>query len=222
MKYRPLFKLAITHDYYINARCADFSLVLSAETETLLKNHRCVVKTQADGLTISMAVDETGLPYIPLSDEARFFFYLRLNNQDFPYFTELSALSAYDVPLFSNTPLNADVQSLSLSAKLATQTEPLKSEIASPNEAFALGGLPLSGSTAADFQLSGTATVVAFDPVSKVIQVDTRTLQAGTVFSISYPVVPKREQGTFAEVAIYPLPKWRFIGISAFPQRAWP
>lgn len=74
MTYKTLFKLFITHDYYTDGRCPDFSFESSAETQVLLKNYRCILKKQADGLSILIPILETGQVFIPLSADAVFSF----------------------------------------------------------------------------------------------------------------------------------------------------
>jgi len=123
MKYLPLFKLWVRHSYYSDQRCPDFEIEASVETERLLKNHRCVQKMQEDGFTILMAVDEQNRPFIPLASEAVFSFDLRLQNQAFAYFTDLSDFSGNTAPLFSNINLSVGESILPLSAGLAAATE---------------------------------------------------------------------------------------------------
>ena len=123
MKYLPLFKVALRHSYYSDQGCPDFDLETSVETERLLENHRCVRKTLEDGFTILITVDEEGRPFIPLSSDATFLFHLRLRNQNFSYFTDLSAFSGIDDPLYSNTTLMAGETTLPLSAGQETPTE---------------------------------------------------------------------------------------------------
>jgi len=123
MKYLPLFKLWVTHPYYSDRRCPDFEIAASVETQRLLRNHRCVQKTQEDGFTILMVVDEEDRPFIPLASDAVFSFDLRLHNQVFAYFTDLSDFSGNTAPLFSNMNLSVGENRLPLSAGPAASTD---------------------------------------------------------------------------------------------------
>lgn len=103
MKYAVLFELTVTHGFYQDGRCGDLAIVPSGETTRLLRNHRCTVSTLPSGLRVLMALDsQTGLPLLPIAPDTVLRFHLELQNPDFNLFTDLSALTAQAVPVFTS------------------------------------------------------------------------------------------------------------------------
>jgi hypothetical protein len=93
VKYLPFIELRLKHTYYTNERCPDFEIEPTPDTHQLLKNYRCVFKTLPDGMRILIAVTENKdkfVPLIPLQTGLNFSFYLRLQNPDFPLFTDIA------------------------------------------------------------------------------------------------------------------------------------
>ncbi|MEC4678456.1 MAG: hypothetical protein VST69_06865 [Nitrospirota bacterium] len=131
MNYKALFKVVVKHSYYTDTRCVDFAFKASPETAILLKNHRCVLKTQADGLTVLITVDEDGRVFIPLSSGARFLFYLQLQNKSFSYVTDLTEFGQYDAPCFDNQGLGAGELALNLSDREANVSFSVRSPLVS-------------------------------------------------------------------------------------------
>ncbi|MFI3218236.1 MAG: hypothetical protein QX189_03865 [Methylococcales bacterium] len=66
------------------------------DTETLLKNHRCIVKPKTNGLTIYIPTDDKKIPIIQFTNDTKLSFDLRLKNPEFSLFTDLSKLSDND------------------------------------------------------------------------------------------------------------------------------
>jgi len=102
VKHATLLQLRMRHDYYADGRCADFAIAFSDDTTRLLRGHRLVVGTNADGFSIRTPLDASGQPFLPLPVDSVLRFSLLLRNQDFPLFTDLSAVSAQPAPLYSN------------------------------------------------------------------------------------------------------------------------
>ncbi|NOY83403.1 MAG: hypothetical protein GXO96_01020 [Nitrospirae bacterium] len=131
MKYKTLFTILVQHDYYTDGDCPDFAFEASTETAILLKNHRCVIKTQINGLSVSITVDDSGRAFIPLSSDAQFLFYLHLQNQFFSYFTDLTAFNQYEAPCFDNLEVPAETSALRLSTRQAEQPFSVRSPLVS-------------------------------------------------------------------------------------------
>lgn len=96
MKYLPFIELRLKHTYYTNERCPDFEIEPTPDTHQLLKNYRCVFKALPDGMRILIAATNNGegklVPLIPLQTGLNFSFYLRLQNPDFPLFTDITEI----------------------------------------------------------------------------------------------------------------------------------
>lgn len=93
MSYAHLLGIVLKHSYYGNGLCGDFSLAPSADSERLLRNHRCVLKTRASGSDIYVEVGDDGRPRIPFGDGSTISFELRLRNPEFSLFTDPAALA---------------------------------------------------------------------------------------------------------------------------------
>lgn len=102
MKYRPLLALAITHGYHAGARCPDLRVVPSAESEALLRRHRLVLKAEEDGTVLLAPVDGAGQPLLPFAAGTTLNFDLRVENDDFPLFTDTSSITAKQTPVYTN------------------------------------------------------------------------------------------------------------------------
>jgi hypothetical protein len=115
MKHDLLLELRLTHSFYADGRCSDFAIEPTAETARLLRNHRCVLRTSPDGIHVLRALDDaTGQPFLPIPSSATLGFRLVLENRDFVYFTDLTAIHAKSSPLFTNAGLAPGVSELVL------------------------------------------------------------------------------------------------------------
>jgi hypothetical protein len=88
MNYKPLFKIAIKHPYYDDARCPDARIELHKESEALFRLHRLVQKDLADGIVVLMPVNGDGAPLIPFEQGDRLIFGMSFQGDDFPLFTD--------------------------------------------------------------------------------------------------------------------------------------
>ncbi len=102
MKFFPVFSLQLLHSYYRDGRCLDFAIEPTLETQRLLKNHRCVLKTTPNGVQVLIGGDAQHVPLIALQKGMVFSFHLRLQNSEFPLFTDLSAITPNPAPLYTN------------------------------------------------------------------------------------------------------------------------
>jgi hypothetical protein len=107
MKFFPVFSLQLSHSYYRDGRCLDFAIEPTAETQRLLKNHRCVLKTAPNGLRVLIGGSEQHVPLIALQKGEVFSFHLRLQNPAFALFTDLSEITRKPAPVFTNTEAGA-------------------------------------------------------------------------------------------------------------------
>ncbi len=204
MKYLPFFEIQLSHTYYTDRRCPDFVIEPTAETERLLKNHRCVIRHYSSGVKMLVSVDDSGYPFLPVPKNAVFLFTLRLQNTDFPLFTNLDHLSDLNAPLFSNEGLSdPEDTELKLVSKTASYDETFSSTAPAQHESFVLSGRPLKGLKLSDFKVTGAGAVQAYDADLGSILVDTRSIAAAKVFTVNYPVMPPLSRGVFAELAIH-------------------
>lgn len=109
MSFVPLFGLDLKHSYYADSRCADFSIAPAPNTDTLLRNHRCVLKSRADGIRVLITTDERNKPLIPIPKKTAFTFQLQLQNLDFPLFTDLNNFATKSVSKTITYPVKAAI-----------------------------------------------------------------------------------------------------------------
>jgi hypothetical protein len=107
MKFFPVFSLQLWHSYYRDGRCLDFAIEPTTETQRLLKNHRCALKTTPNGVRILIGGEVQHVPLIALQKGMVFSFHLRLQNSAFPLFTDLSAITHNPAPLYTNAEADA-------------------------------------------------------------------------------------------------------------------
>ncbi|MDD5579907.1 MAG: hypothetical protein PHY16_11595 [Methylobacter sp.] len=96
MNYSPLFMISLKHTFYDNGKCPAFSVTANTQTEKLLKNHRCVIKPDADGLCVYVPVDKQ-IPLISFDKNDQFFI-CKLTNSRYTATCELS----YKVQMIAN------------------------------------------------------------------------------------------------------------------------
>ncbi len=88
MDYRPLFSINISHDYYTNKLCPDFTLEPTTNSYRIIRGHRLLLKKHSNGITVIAPADTNNKPFIPLSNTLKFEFYLQLKNSDLVGFTQ--------------------------------------------------------------------------------------------------------------------------------------
>lgn len=93
MSHARLMAVNLKHSYYSSGLCGDFALVPDLATERLLKNHRCVLKPRLGGVDVYIETAGDGKPKITFWPDAAFSFELRLQNADFPLFTDSMPLA---------------------------------------------------------------------------------------------------------------------------------
>jgi len=203
MKYAPLFSLEIVHDYYADRRCSDFAIEPTLETERLLGNCRCVLKSLPNGLRILTQVQaDTGAPFIPPMEGATFGFHLRLENPNFVLFTDFSEIGLAAAPLYTN---NAGSTELKLVSRETSESERFVVQKPAKKEAFILSGRPLPGTPLASFRVEGVGAPTkpaAYDEASRVVSVNSASAKAGAAFTVNYPTAPQLKPGVFADVEI--------------------
>ena len=152
MKLAAIFGLSVRHTYYSDGVCPDFVVEPTADTARLLRNYRCVLKSRKDGVLIVAELADSGAPMIPVDSAVNFRFNLRLQNSDFPLFTDLSAISQQAAPRFA--PGGADVSkggSLTLATQATALDDGVFAVVEIPGTVFASpGGWPVQFTV--DFQ----------------------------------------------------------------------
>lgn len=203
MKYAPLAALQLRHPYHRDGRCTDFTLRLGPGTRRVLDGHRLILKERRDGFLLLAPVDGEGTPLIALGAESKLRFELYLRGEDFSRFSDLSELAGLEAPVFSNTDAPAG-GALTLSSRSASASEALVSQAPSATETFVLRGRPRDGVKVADLIAGGdpAPSVVAYDPATRLVTLDTSALAAGDSFSLDYPTRASHPSGAFAEVEL--------------------
>ncbi|MDD1606920.1 MAG: hypothetical protein LUQ28_01375 [Methylococcaceae bacterium] len=92
MKYEQLLSISLKHSYYRDGLCPDFTVIPQKVTETMLRNHRCVVKPKVNGINIYIPTDEAKIPIIKFTNGTQLSFNLRLKNPEFSLYTDFSQL----------------------------------------------------------------------------------------------------------------------------------
>jgi hypothetical protein len=118
MKYERLLSISLKHSYYKDGLCPDFTVspqkyselmlkkdlenrhynkntekwLAEKDTDTLLRNHRCLLKPKVNGIDIFVPVNDNKTPVIEFVKNTRLSFDLRLKNSEFPLFTDLTSI----------------------------------------------------------------------------------------------------------------------------------
>jgi len=202
MTYHQLLSLELVHDYYEDLKCPDFQITPTPTTQKLLKNYRGTLKTFPGGIRILISISSNDIPFIPLSDDLNFTFYLQLQNPDFILFTDFTEISSLESPLYTNNNVQAE---LSLVDRQESMTEKLVVIQPDKNEPFILSRKPRLNLSRMDFQVTGLQAVSipeSFEPEKNMITINSQAAAIGTQFNVTYPVKPKRERNVFAEIEI--------------------
>ena len=206
MKSLPLMRLQLAHAFYKNGLCPDIEVKPTPRTQGIFLNHRCTLKTFPSGLQVFITVNKQNFPLIPLTNGTKFEFYLYIRNPDFPLFTDLTQIWQQASPLFVNSEMgNNEINRLSLTSRYASARETFEVQEPSTEERFVFGGKPLKGIEAHDLRvedLEHISTAKAYNPITKIMTVDTTLASQGTVFSVTYPVRPNKPNNVFAFVEI--------------------
>lgn len=206
MRFLPVFTLRVTYSYYADGRCSDFSIEPDSATETLLKNHHCILKSLPDGIRVLMRVDDEGVPLVTYAQDAVCNFHLRLRNPDFALFTDLSDIVNRVAPVYTNARQNGGASlGIRLESRQAWSTERFVIVRPAPEDRFKLGGRPLVDLELARFETAGPEGVEmkAYNGTRRTITVDTQSASKDETFTIRYPVLPRLERGVFADVEIH-------------------
>lgn len=209
MKLLEMFTLRVTHSYYRgDERCPDFHIVPTPETQQWLKNHRCVLKSFPDAIKVLVPVvvnkEKKDEPMIAFSVETILTFRLRLHNQEFSLFTDLSDIHEQDAPLYTNKGNGSST--LTLASRTAYQTEKFVLSQRGTTERFILSGHPfLTGRPVASPKIEGNSSVSYrdYDESTRSLTVESSKSLKNTAFRLTYPVRPELERGVFADVDIY-------------------
>jgi len=72
----------------------------SPDTERLLRNHRCVLRSRPDGVLCSAELGDNGSVLIGVDPSEKFSFNLTLQNAEFQLITDMSGIASQKAPLF--------------------------------------------------------------------------------------------------------------------------
>jgi hypothetical protein len=193
----PLLDLRITHPFYADLRCGDLAIAPSAETVAMMRRLRLTCKTFQDHASLYAELGSGGGAFAAAAAPVSLDFVLRPRRADLALITDLAAIGAQLAPLFTNVGV-VDPLNLRLTTRTARATETLTVRTPAVNEAFVLGGMPLAGTTAAGFVVTGAGAVTGVAADLRRITVDTSAAAPGRAFQISYPVRPSRQSGALA------------------------
>lgn len=89
ISYDILATVTLLHDYYADKRCADFTLVPSAETAAALKGLSILTRTIGNTLILLVQVADDESTYLDLPNDLKLRFYLELENPGFMNYTHI-------------------------------------------------------------------------------------------------------------------------------------
>jgi len=141
VKFAPIFSIACRHSYYANGICQDFEIAATADTEHLLKNHRCLLRLRSDGVLCLAQLGDDGSMLVPVGPAETLSFNLILKNSGFVLITEIAAIAKQKAPLFA--PGAADVAkggSLQLTSRDQALDKGVFAAVQIPGKVFANPG----------------------------------------------------------------------------------
>lgn len=106
MRYAAIAELRARHPFYRDGRCRGLSFEPTAETESLLRAHRALVRSAPDGLSI-VAPFEEDEAFLPFAEGEKAVFRIRIADDDLPLFTDLADILALPFPRFTDEALPA-------------------------------------------------------------------------------------------------------------------
>ncbi len=140
IKYKPLFKVDILHNYFLNLGLDEYAAMTDSEkskqldsyeissfvniiptpkTQQKINGHNLVFKTTNNGFTVWSKVtgNNDNIPFISLDDELSFTFLVQLKDSTFYNYTNLKLESAGKLYYFSNQKLATEPGSFPLIKK---------------------------------------------------------------------------------------------------------
>lgn len=88
--YKILFTVDILNDYYRDGRCADFKVMPSEETASLLKKYNMLYRMTGNRLVILVKIKDDNTPVTPIDPNTKFSFYMDLQTPAFVNFTNIN------------------------------------------------------------------------------------------------------------------------------------
>ena len=89
MKFLPLFRVQVRHDYYGDTACRDLNFEPTVQTQRLLERYRLLLKELPDGIEVWAATGaDAKTTLIALRRDEVFAFHLFARNPDFALFTD--------------------------------------------------------------------------------------------------------------------------------------
>jgi hypothetical protein len=143
VKFAPIFSIACRHSYYTDGVCHDLDIVATADTERLLKNHHCLLRSRSDGVLCSAELSNDGSMLIAVGPEETLTFNLILKNAGFALITDMATIAKQQSPLF--TPADAEVSkggSLQLTSSDQVLGNGVLALVEIPGKVFANPGMP--------------------------------------------------------------------------------
>ena len=143
MKFAPIFTIVCRHSYYTDGVCQDFDVVATADTERLLKNRHCLLRSQPGGVLCSAELNDDGSMFIAVGPTETLNFNLILTNAGFALITDMTAIAKQIAPFF--TPADTDINkagSLRLASRDQTLDNGVFAAVKIPGKVFANPGAP--------------------------------------------------------------------------------
>ncbi len=104
------FSIKITHDFYSDGVCPDFTFIPSVSCSILMKRYRMFMREIKNGIEVYYTADSSGNALISMSEE-KFHFYLHLKNPLLYNFTNIPGDKIYANIFYLSNRQNSNVDS---------------------------------------------------------------------------------------------------------------
>jgi hypothetical protein len=219
MMFRPLFRLKIRHDYYSDNVCKYINFEATPETKRLLSRYRLQLKELPDGVVVLMGIHSKAATNALQINEI-FIFQLKICHTDLALFTDFKSLESKQDPFFCNTDNQFGTLELCDGESWKTENIMVPDTLTKLNYTLTGNPLALNGDTSEvlqgdDFNIRSPerqATVVAYDPPSKQLTIETENNKKETEISLSYRTKLVRDKKILARVELRYDPSMAEIG----------
>ena len=117
MKYKPLFKIAIRHPYFDDARCPGIRVVVTELCKPRFHLYQLMQKDRTDEIVVLAPVDDAEAPLVPFPANESLVFDLVVERDDFQLFTSMEDFTSRSWPEYHNTSTTSGDLSLASSTK---------------------------------------------------------------------------------------------------------
>jgi len=100
VKHRRLFDIRVRHEFFAGRGCPDLAIAPSTRGISVLQRQRLLARPSQDGLEIIAGVDVLDDPVIPLLNDLRLEFAVRVTDDEFFHYTDSGPWDAVAAPVY--------------------------------------------------------------------------------------------------------------------------